>query len=317
MRTFEKIAVVGSGTMGHGIAQTFAAHGFHTVLIDISSDALKTAEAMVNSNLRIMLENGFITAQQAENTTRYLSYATDYQEAAGADLVIEAVPELPQIKAEVFATLDGICHTDTVLASTTSAMNVYDVVRVRHPERVLIIHFNNPSHVIPLVEVVAGPDTPQELLEDIRALLKQIGKAPAVLNRYIPGFIVNRLTAALLRECSYLVDSGYATAEDVDTAFMANQGLKASFEGPLELMDYIGWDVAAGVGQLIYPTLCDDKQPSPMALKMLQAGTLGIKTGKGLKDYSGKSRDELHAERTLRVLKIAGTTREILKEKEA
>ena len=316
MRTFQKIAVVGSGTMGHGIAQTFAAHGFATVLIDISAEALKTAETMVNSNLRIMLENGFITAQQAENTAAYLFYAADYQAAADADMVIEAVPEVPQIKAEVFAALDRVCRTDTVLASTTSAMNVYEVVQVRNPERVLITHFNNPSHVIPLVEVVAGPDTPQDLLDDIRALLKQIGKAPAVLNRYIPGFIVNRLTAALLRECSYLVDSGYATAEDVDTAFMANQGLKASFEGPLELMDYIGWDVAAGVGQLIYPTLCDDKQPSPMALKMLQAGTLGIKTGKGLKDYSGKTRDELHAERTLRVLKIAGVTREILNEKE-
>ena len=131
----------------------------------------------------------------------------------------------------------------------------------------------------------------------------------------MPGFIVNRLTAALLRECSYLVDNGLASPEDVDTAFMANQGLKASFEGPLELMDYIGWDVAAGVGQLIYPTLCDDKQPSPMAVKMLQAGTLGIKTGKGLKDYSGKTREELNAQRTLNVLKISRTTKDILKNK--
>ena len=128
--------------------------------------------------------------------------------------------EVPEIKNAVYASLDAACRPDTVLASTTSAMNVYDVVQVSHPERVLIAHFNNPSHVIPLVEVVAGPDTQQDLLDDIRALLLSIGKAPAVLNKYVPGFIVNRLTAALLRECSYLVDNGLASPEDVDTAFI-------------------------------------------------------------------------------------------------
>ena len=315
MRGFKKIGVVGSGTMGHGIAQTFAAHGYETVVIDVKEEALEVAKKMVASNVQIMLENEFITAEQAANTEKNLSYSTDYSAAADADLVIEAVPEHPEIKATVYAALDQACRPDTVLASTTSAMNVYDVVKVSHPERVLIAHFNNPSHVIPLVEVVAGPETTKELLDDIRALLESIGKAPAVLNKYVPGFIVNRLTAALLRECSYLVDNGLASPEDVDTAFMANQGLKASFEGPLELMDYIGWDVAAGVGQLIYPTLCADTQPSPMAVKMLQAGTLGIKTGKGLKDYSGKTREELNAQRTLNVLKISKTTKEILKNK--
>lgn len=315
MRNFTKIAVVGSGTMGHGIALTFAAYGYKTTVIDVVEDALVTAKKMVASNVEVMLKSEFISAEQADNVGKYLSYSTDYAAAADADLIIEAVPEDPKIKASVFNSLDAVCRPDTVLASTTSAMNVYDVVNVSHAERVLIAHFNNPSHVIPLVEVVAGPETPQDLLDDIRALLKSIGKSPAVLNKYVPGFIVNRLTAALLRECSYLVDNGLATAEDVDTAFMANQGLKASFEGPLELMDYIGWDVAAGVGQLIYPTLCDDKQPSPMAVRMLQSGRLGIKTGKGLKDYSGKTREELNAARTLNVLKILKTTKDILSNK--
>ncbi|MBQ6852704.1 MAG: 3-hydroxyacyl-CoA dehydrogenase family protein, partial [Peptococcaceae bacterium] len=205
MREFKKIGVVGSGTMGHGIAQTFAAHGYETVVIDVAPEALEVAKKMVASNVEIMLENEFITAEQAANTEKYLSYSTEYGALADADLVIEAVPEVPQIKASVYASLDQACRPDTVFASTTSAMNVYDVVQVSNPERVLIAHFNNPSHVIPLVEVVAGPNTQKELLDDIRALLLSIGKAPAVLNKYVPGFIVNRLTAALLRECSYLV----------------------------------------------------------------------------------------------------------------
>lgn len=315
MRQFNKIGVVGSGTMGHGIAQTFASFGYDTVVVDVMEDALEVAKKMVASNVQVMLESEFITQAQAENTEKYLSFSSDYASLAEADFVVEAVPEVPEIKASVFASLDQVCRADTIFASTTSAMNVYAMVNVSHPERVLITHFNNPSHVIPLVEVVAGPNTEKELIEDVRALLKSIGKAPAVLNQYVPGFIVNRLTAALLRECSYLVDNGFATPEDVDTAFMANQGLKASFEGPLELMDYIGWDVAAGVGKIIYPFLCDDKQPSMMAVKMLQAGTLGIKSGKGLKDYSGKTREELNAARTMKVLKISKATREIQESK--
>lgn len=315
MRTFKRIAVIGSGTMGHGIAQTFASYGYDTVVIDVKEEALKVARKMVASNVEVMLESEYITREQADRTARHLSYSTEYAAAADADFVVEAVPEVPEIKAAVFASLDKTCRADAVLASTTSAMNVYDIVKVSHPERVLIAHFNNPSHVIPLVEVVAGPSTPADLLDDVRALLRSVGKAPAVLSRYVPGFIVNRLTAALLRECSYLVDKGFASAEDVDTAFKANQGLKASFEGPLELMDYIGWDVAAGVGKIIYPFLCDDKQPSPMALKMMQAGALGIKTGKGLKDYSGKSREELNAGRTMRVIKISNATRAILSDR--
>ena len=183
MREFKKIGVVGSGTMGHGIAQTFAAHGYETVVIDVQAEALEVAKKMVASNVEVMLENEFITAEQAANTEKYLSYSTDYAALADADLVIEAVPEVPQIKASVYASLDQTCRPDTVFASTTSAMNVYDVVQVSNQERVLIAHFNNPSHVIPLVEVVAGPNTQKDLLDDIRALLLSIGKAPAVLNK--------------------------------------------------------------------------------------------------------------------------------------
>jgi len=312
---FKKIGVVGSGTMGHGIAQTFAQHGYETVVYDSFPQALETAKVLVKKNTETMLKAEFITPKQALNTDKYLKFTSDIHDLCDADFVLEAVPEVPEIKASVFAELDKVVRQDCILSSTTSAMNIYGVVHVSHQERVFITHFNNPSHIIPLVEVVLGDETNKELVQEVRNLLVSIGKSPVVLNKYIPGFIVNRLTAALLRECSYLVDSGLVTAEDVDTAFTANQGLKAPFEGPLELMDYIGWDVAAGVGKIIYPYLDNSVSPSPLAIKMIQSGRLGIKSGKGLKDYSTRSRAEWQAIRDDAVLKEVKLAREIKESK--
>ena len=309
MRNFNKIAVIGAGTMGHGIGQVFASFGYSTVVLARKESSLKKAEKMVSANIKVMLDNDFISNEQAENTIKFLSYSTDYSTLKDADLIIEAVPEDKKAKASCFKTIEENCSDTAVIASTTSAMNVFKVAKLKHPERFVITHFNNPPHIVPLVELVAGPETSPELMEDMKELLTGIGKQVAVLNKYIPGFIVNRLTAALLRECSYLVDKGYCTAEDVDTAFKANQGLKAGFEGPLELLDYIGWDVAGNVGRLLYPFLCSRITPSPMAKKMIKAGTLGVKSGKGIKDYTGKTREELQAVRTEKVIKILNTIR--------
>ena len=314
---FKKIGVVGSGTMGHGIAQTFASHGYETVVYDSFPNAIETAKVLVEKNTETMLNAEFITKEEALNTKKYLKFTGDINDLKDCDLVVEAVPEKPEIKASVFSELDKVVRADTILSSTTSAMNIYSVVNVSHPERVLIAHFNNPSHIIPLVEIVCGPVTDKNVVSQVRGLLTKIGKSPVVLNKYIPGFIVNRLTAALLRECSYLVDSGLVSPEDVDTAFSANQGLKAPFEGPLELMDYIGWDVAAGVGKIIYPYLNNSVEPSPLALKMIQAGRLGIKTGKGLKDYSSKPRAEWQALRDEAVLKEVKLAKEIKEKKQS
>jgi len=318
MKEFKKIAVVGSGTMGHGIAQTFASYGYDTVVIDVKAEALETAKKMVAANVDIMLKSEFINEELAKNTEKYLSYSSSYDAAKDADLVIEAVPEVKAIKASVFENLDKVCRPDTVLASTTSAMNVFAVVKnISHQERVIITHFNNPSHIVPLVEIVCGPYTTPALVQDMRDLMTSIGKSPAVLNKYVPGFIVNRLTAALLREASYMVDKGWVTMEDIDTAFTCNQGLKAPFEGPLELMDYIGWDVAEKVGKLLYMFLSRSLKPSKLAKKMVKDNKLGIKSGKGFKDYTGKDRAELQAIRNAGVIRVLRASKETKAEKDA
>jgi len=316
MADIKKIAVVGAGTMGHGIAQTYAAAGIPTVCIDTFDGAIETAQKLVEKNIKTLLDAEFITKEEADNTRKYLTFSKTYDDAKDADLCCEAVPEKAEIKASVFKQLSDVVRPDCILTSTTSAMDVYAVVSsvVKNPERVLITHFNNPSHIIPLVEIVAGPNTSNELIAQVRELMVKIGKSPVVLNKYIPGFIVNRLNAALLREASYMVEQGWVSPEDVDTAFSANQGLKAPFEGPLELMDYIGWDVAYGVGKIIYPFLNSSTEPALLAGKMIQEGKLGIKSGKGLKDYTGIDRSELQARRDSHVLKIAKLAKEFKKE---
>jgi len=312
MKEIKNIVVVGAGTMGHGIAQTFAAAGFNTTVIDTFPKALETAPALVEKNIKTMLDAGFITDKEAANTKKFLKYSNTYEAAKDADLCIEAVPEKKEIKRAVFKNLSDVVSEDCILSSTTSAMNVYGAVGkvVKNPSRLLITHFNNPSHIIPLVEIVANGDkTSKEMIENVKAIIKQIGKTPVVLNKYVPGFIVNRLNAALSREAAYIVCNGWASAEDVDAAFSSNQGLKAPFEGPLRLMDNIGWDTALNAGKLIYLFLSNSIFPPKLAHKMVKAGNLGIKTGKGLYDYAGKTRAELQAERDAKVVQVVKLSR--------
>ncbi len=308
----KKIAVVGAGTMGHGIAQTYAASGYETVLIDVKEEILAQARKAVDASVGSLLEHEFITAGQAQAAAENLSYTTDMSAAAQADLVVEAVPEDPSIKAAVFESLDGICREDAILTSTTSAMNLYGVVKVRNPGRLLIAHWCNPPHILPLVEIVAGPESDPAVIAQVRALLEDMGKKPVVLNQYIPGFIINRLNLALMRECSFMVEQGWISAEDVDRAYCYNQGMKAPFEGPLEMMDYIGWDVGFAAGKMLYPAISSSVEPSRMALEMIQQGRLGVKSGKGLLDYTGRSPEEVNRvrdERVLEVVKLARTLR--------
>lgn len=313
---FKKIAVIGAGTMGSGIAQTYALNGYTTTVIARRQAGLDESKAIIDASIKNMLENDFITAQQAENAGKFMNYSLDMNDAADADLVVEAVPENPEVKAATFAQLDSICRPDCVLTSTTSAMNIYAVAKVSNPGRLLIAHWNNPAHILPLVEIVAGPETDPEVIAAVRALLEGMDKKPVVLNRYIPGFICNRLNLALMRECSYMVEQGWISAEDVDTAFIGNQGMKAPFEGPLEMMDYIGWDVGYAAGQMLYPAISSSTEPSKLALSMIQQGKLGVKAGKGLRDYSGKSREQVQSEREQRALEVVKLSRKLLKQKE-
>ncbi|HNX93030.1 MAG TPA: 3-hydroxyacyl-CoA dehydrogenase NAD-binding domain-containing protein, partial [Syntrophomonas sp.] len=217
------------------------------------------------------------------------------------------IPEHPQFKMDLFKQLDQWCASSTILTSTTSVLNIYEFITVSNPERLVIGHWCNPPHIIPLVEIVMGPQTAEKTVETLKEILIGMGKVPVVLKKCVPGFIVNRLNCALAREAGYMVSEGWVSPEDVDAALTSNFGLKAPFEGPLELQDYIGWDIGVAAGNYLYQFLCNSTTGMPFAEEMVKQGKLGIKSGQGLKDYAGKSRDEWQNIRNQKIIKIVKT----------
>ena len=290
--------------MGHSIAQDFAAHGYPTTLYDQSGEQLETARKLVDGNLQLLKDEGMITDEGIKNVNELLVYTDKMEDAARqAKFVVEAVPEVPDIKQALFAELDRLCSPDTILTSTTSALNIYDVVQVSNPGRLIIGHFCNPAHIIPLVEIVLGPETSPETLEFAKKVYESLDHVPVVLKQYTIGFIVNRLNTALAREANYIVEQGWASPEDVDKAITNNAGLKLAFEGPLELYDHIGWDLAKLGGTFLAPMLCNTTATA-LPDKMVAEGNLGVKTGKGLKDYTGLDRVKVQNDRNRKILKV-------------
>lgn len=302
------VLVIGAGTMGHSIAQVFASHGYPTSLVDQQQEQLDVARQLIAGNLKVMKEEEFITDEQMANVEKFLAYTLDMEAAAKkADLVVEAIPEHPQFKMDLFKQLDQWCASSTILTSTTSVLNIYEFITVSNPERLVIGHWCNPPHIIPLVEIVMGPQTSDKTVETLKEILVGMSKVPVVLKKCVPGFIVNRLNCALAREAGYMVSEGWVSPEDVDAALTSNFGLKAPFEGPQELQDYIGWDVGVAAGNYLYQFLCNSTTGMPFAEEMVKQGKLGIKSGQGLKDYSGKSREEWQNIRNLKIIKVVKT----------
>ncbi len=301
------VLVIGAGTMGHCIAQVYAAAGYPTTVADQNPEQLEIAKRSVAANLEILKAEAAIDETGVKNVEKLLHYASNIDQAAGqAGLIVEAIPEIPDLKKELFKQLDKLCAPETLFTSTTSALNIYDFIEVSYPERLVITHFCNPAHIIPLVEIVRGPQTPDETIARAKAICADIGKVPIVINQYIPGFIVNRLNCALAREATYIVGKGWSSIEDVDKALCNNAGLKLAFEGPLELQDYIGWDISVLAGKVIAPLLCNNDDVT-LAESMVSQGRLGLKSGRGVKDYSNVDRLEVQDRRNRKILRVYRT----------
>ncbi len=305
-----QVLVIGAGIMGHSIAQDFASHGYPTTLYDQKAEQLETAKKLIAGNLQLLKDEDMITEEVIKNANELLVYTDKLEDAARqAKFVVEAIPEIPDIKHALYAQLDKLCSADTIFTSTTSGMNIYDVVEVSNPGRLIIGHFNNPAHIIPLVEVVMGPETSQETLEFVKKVYESLGHVPVVLKQYVIGFIVNRINTAIAREANYIVEQGWASPEDVDKAITNNAGLKLAFEGPLELYDHIGWELGKLGGTFLAPLLCNTTATA-LPDKMCAEGNLGVKTGKGLKDYTGLDRSEVQNDRNRKILKVIRTVKQ-------
>lgn len=280
-----RIAVVGAGLMGAGIAQVSAVAGHEVVVQDVSQESVVRGRDGIAASLDKFAEKGRISAHDAEAALARITTTTDLDAAGDADIVVEAVFEKFEIKAEVFRRLDGICGEGTLLATNTSAIPITSIAAVTsRPEQVVGTHFFSPVPLMKLCELVRGYKTSDEALQRAKDYAEGIGKTVVVVNRDVAGFVTTRLITALAMEAIALVESGVASAQDVDTACRLGFGHAM---GPLETADMTGVDIIFNATSNIYADSQDEKFSAPELLRrMVQAGDLGRKTGKGFYDYS-------------------------------
>jgi 3-hydroxybutyryl-CoA dehydrogenase len=280
-----RVAVIGSGTMGHGIAQVVASAGCATTLFDIDEAALAAALTRVRANLDKGVSLGKVAPEDRDSTLSRLQTTSDLAAAvSGADLVIEAVPEIATLKARVFEDVQAAAPEGAILASNTSSLSIGSLAETVHrPDRFLGLHFFNPVHIMKLVEVVWGPDTGEETLDAAVAFVRRLGKEPVIV-KDSPGFASSRLGIVLGLEAMRMVEEGVASPEDIDTAM--ELGYRHPM-GPLKLTDLVGLDVRLGIAEYLHETLESDAFRPPEILKrMVAQGKLGKKTGQGFYDWS-------------------------------
>ena len=296
-KEIKKVLVVGAGVMGCSMAQVFAASGYETVMSDIKPEALDAAKKRIAANIEGLKQIGLADDSYGEAVEKNLTAILNEQIPAMAkdfDLVAEAVYEAPQVKQEVYKMLAENCREDCIFASDTSAMDVFTVTKdvMTHPERFVIAHWFNPPHLMKLIEIVRSEETSDETVETVKEVMLKCDKKPVVLNKFMPGFIVNRMTVAICREILYMVEQGWVSPQDIETALKYTDGLRWSFEGPLELADFVGLKITTAVSSVVSPSLCNDATPSAYGMKLLSEGKSGVMAGEGL---LGKYPDDLEA----------------------
>lgn len=288
-----KIAIVGAGTMGANIALDFAGHGYHVKLADVDPRQLEIARSTIETNTQLLAEHGLLNG--AVSRVSDISYTADLGTVAvEASVVIEAVSENLEVKQTVFADLDRQCAPDVILASNTSTfMPSKLAVGLAHPERLLVMHYWNPAHLVPLVEIVPHEGTSAEVVERSLNLLSGCQKCPVVLKQEIAGFIGNRLAFAVQREAMDLVAQGIATPEDIDTVVKTGFGRRMPVSGVFGTADLGGLDVYQAVCQSLFPHLCDQKEVPATLAEHVAANRLGVKTGEGWSRYDPESAEAL------------------------
>ena len=280
-----KIAVIGAGTMGNGIAHTFAQSGYEVSLIDVSADSLQRGMNTIEKNLDRMLKREKISEDDKQNTLDKITTFTSMNDGlAGVDLVVEAATENMDIKLKIFSQLDELCGENVILASNTSSISITKIASVTNrPDKVIGMHFMNPVPVMKLVEIIRGYATSNEVTGKIMQLSRDLKKSPVEVNDY-PGFVANRILMPMINEAVYTLYEGVAGVEEIDTVMMLGM---AHPMGPLHLADFIGLDVCLSILEVLNDGFGNPKYaPCPLLVNMVTAGKLGLKSGEGFYDYS-------------------------------
>lgn len=305
-----KILVVGAGVMGRSIAQVFAAKGLTVYLTDLKQEFLDSALVQIDNAIDILIKNEMADESYRDAVKANIHTMTnDGIPTVGQeiDCAFEVIFEDKDAKRAIYKLLSDSCRSDCIFASNTSGMDVFSVCDdvITNPERLIITHWFNPPHLMKLIEVVKGSKTSDEVTAAVRGLLEFADKKPAVLNYFVPGFIVNRIATVINRELYYMIDNGWISAQDAENAIKYTDGLRFGFEGPIALWDFVGLKIPAVVAKGVLPSLCNSIDGIPLAERLIAEGKTGVAVGEGLLKYpSAQEYIEKRSRRIIQMTKI-------------
>jgi len=310
LEDIRNISVIGAGIMGHGIGLTYALGGYKVALSARRETTLGNAMRHISDDLKTFAENDLISQDMIEETLSRITTTNKLEEAVkDADFVTETVVEDVEVKRKIFSHLDVFCPEHTIFASNTSSLLLRDFAsQCKRRDRILITHWFNPPHIVPVVEVVPAEETSDETMELIYALLKKVKKVPVKILKEIPGFVVNRIQMGLIREVWSLWQQGIASPEDIDLAVKGSLGFRLAVIGPLATCDLGGLDIWHGIADRLFKVINDAHEPPEVLKRMVEAGELGLKTGKGFFDYNvhyfAKGQDERVKARDKKIIQL-------------
>jgi len=313
LSNIKKIAVIGFGTMGQGIAQTFIQSAYDVKIFDLRTDQIQPGLKAIKMRLKTLVRHNILSEHDASMATRRIEIASTIEDAVrGTQFVEEAVPENLALKKKIFKKLDQLCEREVILASNSSSFRISEIAsRIKRGERCVGTHWFNPAYIVPLVEVVRGSDTSDMTVNVTKCLLAKLGKSPIVC-KDSPGFVANRIQHVMNNEAMLILQEGLASADDIDTAVKMSFGLRLPVMGPLQTLDSSGLDVALGIRKYLHRKLHSARfKPPKVLLEKVRLGQLGLKSGKGFYNYEKSQTEKIIRKRDEKLMELFQTVAQL------